>query len=57
MLEEYLLELAFEGVLKCTDIVVHDIESWRKEAYDGDYKEVIEAEYYNWFNYAVLVEF
>ncbi len=54
VLEEYLLELAFEGVLKCTDIVVHDIESWRKEAYDGDYKEVIEAEYYNWFNYVVF---
>jgi len=54
LLEEYLLELAFEGVLKCTNIVVHDIESWRKEAYDGDYKEVIEAEYYNWFNYFIL---
>ena len=48
-LEDYLLEMAVEGVLKCTDIVVHDIESWRQETYEKDYQEVIEAKYYSWF--------
>lgn len=53
-LEEYLLELTLEGGLKCSDIEVHDIESWRKEAYADDYNEIIEAKYYNWFNYVVV---
>lgn len=53
-LEEYLLEQAFNGVIKCTDIVVHDIEAWRNEHYSDDYKEVIEAKYYNWFMYFVV---
>jgi len=53
-LEEYLLEQAFNGVLNCTDITVHDIEAWRNEHYSDNYKEVIEAKYYNWFMYFVI---
>ncbi|MBK9452670.1 MAG: hypothetical protein IPN95_25225 [Bacteroidetes bacterium] len=53
-LEELLLERAFEGDLKCVNIVVHDIEEWRKERYGNDYQEVIEAKYCNWFMYEVL---
>ena len=53
-LEEYLLEQAFNGALNCTDINVHDIEAWRNERYLDDYKDVIEAKYYNWFIYFVV---
>lgn len=53
-LEEYLLEQAFNGAFNCTDITVHDIEAWRNEHYSDDYKEVIEAKYYNWFMYFVV---
>jgi hypothetical protein len=53
-LEEYLLEQAFNGGLNCSDITVSDIEEWRTEHYSDDYKEVIEAKYYNWFMYFVV---
>lgn len=54
MLEEYLLEKAFDGTLKCTDIVVHDIEAWRMEAYGEQYRQIIEAKHYSWFRYVVI---
>lgn len=53
-LENYLLEQALNGALKCVDITVHDIEAWREEIYEKDYKEVIEAKYYNWFMYVIV---
>jgi len=53
-LESYMLERAFDGDLKCIDIVVHDIETWREERYGNDYQDVIEAKYYNWFMYFVI---
>lgn len=53
-LEYFLYEKADEGVLNCTDIVVHDIESWRKEIYDDHDKKVINAKYYGWFTYVVM---
>ena len=52
-LEEYLNNQVGEALLDCKDIVVHDIETWRNEAYERDYKTVIEARYYNWFVYHV----
>lgn len=52
-LENYLLERALDGSLKCVDINVHDIKAWRNEIYEKDY-EVIEAKYYNWFMYVIV---
>ena len=45
---------ADEGVLNCVDIVVHDIEAWRKEAHQDHGDEVINARYHGWFSYVVL---
>lgn len=53
-LEAYLTEKANQGDFKCVDIVVHDVEAWRNEIYDDEYKKVIEAEHYNWFMYFIL---
>ena len=53
-LENYLLEKATDGSLKCQDFTVHDIEAWRNNRYKDDYSEVVEAKYYNWFMYKVV---
>lgn len=53
-LENYLLERATDGSLKCQDFTVQDIEAWRNSRYKDDYSEVIEAEYYNWFMYKIV---
>jgi hypothetical protein len=53
-LETYLIEKALQGDFKCVDIVVHDVKAWRDEMYCDEYKQVIEAKYYNWFMYFVL---
>lgn len=52
--EEFLYEKASEGNLNCVDIVVTDIEEWRKEIYKDHDGEVIEAKPYGWFTYVVL---
>lgn len=53
-LEEFLYEKAVEGMLNCTDITVHDFESWREEAYGRDNKEIVKAKYMNWFYYHAI---
>ncbi|MGA2222676.1 MAG: hypothetical protein ABSH21_13040 [Verrucomicrobiia bacterium] len=54
-LEEFLYDRVGEGTLKCVDVVVHELEGWRKEAYERhNNKEVIEASYESWFTYYVL---
>ena len=52
-LEEYLYNQVGEALLDCKDIVVHDIETWRNEAYELKDKKVIDAPYYNWFAYNI----
>lgn len=53
-LEEYLYEKVIEGTLKCTDVVVYDIDIWRNEIYEAENKGVITAKYENWFEYYVI---
>ena len=53
-LEEFFHQQRIKGLLNCTDINIHDIEAWREEVYANDYKEVIRAEYQNWFVYFVI---
>ena len=47
-------EKADEGVLNCVNIIVHDIESWRKEIYQYHGDKVVTAKYYGWFMYTVV---
>ena len=53
-LEEYLYEKVIEGTLKCADVVVYDMDSWRNEIYESENKRVITAKYENWFEYYVV---
>lgn len=53
-LEEYLLEQAVAGVLPCKDIKVHDLATWRKEAYDDFAKPPVVLPINTWFRYYVL---
>lgn len=53
-LEEFLYEQVGAGILNCSEITVHDIESWFQETYELERKKTIDAEYYNWFFYKVL---
>lgn len=53
-LEEYLYEKVGEGVLNCTEIKVHDLESWRKESYEMDSKKIIEAKHDGYLFYHVV---
>ncbi|MFD0949952.1 hypothetical protein ACFQ0F_06045 [Paraperlucidibaca wandonensis] len=53
-LEEYLYEQVGAGILNCSEISVHDTESWFNETYESEHKKTIEAKYYNWFFYKIL---
>lgn len=53
-LELYLLEKADEGILNCTNIVVHDVEEWRNEIYEDRKKEKVLATDVSWFTYRIL---
>ena len=53
-LEELFHQQRIKGSLNCTNINIHDIEAWREETYANDYKEIIKAEYQNWFVYFVI---
>jgi len=53
-LEEYLNNMAKQGVLKCKKMTVHNIEAWHNEIYEMDKKKVVEAKYYNWFFVSIL---
>lgn len=53
-LEHFLYEKAEEGILNCVDIVVHDIEAWRKEVYQYHGDKVVDVKYYGWFTYVVF---
>lgn len=52
--EKFLSEQVDLGNLVCSELSVHDIESWKQKNYDIQYKESFEAEYYNWFTYRVI---
>jgi hypothetical protein len=53
-LEEYLYEKVIEGKLKCVDVIVYDMDSWRNEIYKDKKKQVITAKYENWFSYYIV---
>lgn len=53
-LENFLLEKAIDGTIKCTNITVHDIESWRKDIYNEKSSEIIEAKHFNWVIYFII---
>ncbi|ENO8808669.1 hypothetical protein ACFO1C_000575 [Photobacterium damselae] len=53
-LENFFYEQVGLGNLVCSDLTVHDIESWNQENYNIQHKESFEAEYYNWFTYRVI---
>lgn len=53
-LEEYLYEQVGLGVLNCTDISVHDMNTWFNETYETENKEIIKATYYGWFMYKIV---
>lgn len=52
-LEDYLYGKVIEGVLKCTDVTVYDMDNWRNEIYKEENKKVITAKYENWFEYFI----
>ena len=53
-LEGFFHQQRIKGSLNCTNINIHDIEVWREETYANDYKEIIRAEYRNWFVYFII---
>lgn len=53
-LENFLLEQAINGHLKCTKVEVIDAESVRKRNYHHRFKDTFEAEHINWFTYKIL---
>lgn len=53
-LEEFLLQQAVAGLLPCSDLKVHDLESWRAGIYDERKKPVLTAKPRSWFQYQVL---
>lgn len=53
-LENYLLEQAINGHLKCTKVEVIDAEKLREKNYGHTFKETFEAVHFSWFTYKVL---
>lgn len=53
-LENYLLEQAVNGHLKCTKVEVIDAEKLRERNYGHTYTKTFEAVHFNWFTYRVL---
>lgn len=53
-LEAYLYEQVGLGVLNCTEITVHDMNTWFSEAYEAENKKIIKAAYYGWFMYKIV---
>lgn len=53
-LEEYLLHKAVAGVIACRDLKVHDLQTWRAEAYEEPKRPTIVAERDTWFEYYVM---
>jgi hypothetical protein len=56
-LEEYLLEKIIDKSVICSDVKVYDLESWHKQVYEEETKEVISASYINWFTYYFVCRF
>ena len=53
-LEEFLYDNVSKGKLICVDIAVYDLDSWRNEAYERVYKEVIKISSCGWFKYYII---
>jgi hypothetical protein len=53
-LVQFLDEQINLGKLVCQKFVVHDLQAWRERAHEFYKGELIEAQYYNWFQYRVL---
>lgn len=53
-LEAYLYEQVGLGVLNCTDITVHDMNTWFSDAYKSENSKTIKASYYGWLMYKVV---
>lgn len=53
-LEAYLYEQVGIGVLNCTDITVHDMNTWLNETYKDENRKTIKATYYGWFMYKII---
>ncbi len=52
-LEEFIYSQAINGLLNCNDILVYEIESWRNELYKIEGKNIVQASYYNGFQYNI----
>lgn len=53
-LEEFLYDQIGEGLLNCSDIKVHDLETWRAEVYKKENMKVIDAKRYGFLFYHLL---
>ncbi|ELB7312524.1 hypothetical protein WDQ92_003079 [Enterobacter hormaechei] len=53
-LENYLLEQAINGHLKCTKVEVIDAEELRTRNYGHTFTKTVEAVHFNWFTYRVI---
>lgn len=56
-LENFLLEQAIDGNLKCSKVEVIDAEEVRERNYHHKFKDTFEAEHINWFAYKILGRF
>lgn len=53
ILEEFLYNQILQDLLKCNDVNVFEMETWRNKIYEMEDKEVIEAFHNNWFVYYI----
>jgi hypothetical protein len=53
-LEEFLLQRAIDGDLRCADVTVQDLESWRREVFEEGGREPIEASSRSWITYHIF---
>lgn len=53
-LEEYLLEQAVAGLVQCKDVKVHDLATWREEAYKDFAGDPLVLPVNTWFRYHVM---
>lgn len=53
-LENFLLEQAIIGNLKCTKVEVIDAEELRERNYGHKFTDTYDAEYYSWFTYKII---
>lgn len=56
-LEQYLLSKQRDGILKCSKVIVHDVDAWRADTHRLYSGETVSAKYYNAFQFYVIGNF